>query len=242
MDSSGDDGVPEKVRSVEKKAKKSKKHKKHKKSSKSTSATNIGAIRNPYLDQRDPVGPPIYTDSLSHSHSPSPDKPEKSKKSKSSKKSKRRHSDETHSEAEEGGGHRSHKAKKLKESVSEAVPVVKVSKAEVVVPHETLANVLSPKKRPAEAVEVRKVSVQAVVVPVLPKDRKTSHSSNHSHDHIVTNKSNGQSKSLTNPKSSSSSKLGGIPTDPSKLVEILTKSVDPHATTEVLSSDSEEDR
>lgn len=60
---------------------------------------------------------------------------------------------------------------------------------------------------------------------------------------IVTNQSNGQSKLLTNK---SSSKLGGIPTDPSKLVEIIAQSLEhpepskATTTTEILSSDSED--
>lgn len=141
---------------------------------------------------------------------------EKVKKSKSSKK-KRRHSDETHSEAEDG--HRSHKSKKAKEqSDKKADP-------------ETSANVVvreSSNKRPSDA-EVSQV--------LAKRDRKSSS------DNTVTNKSNGQTKLLTNPPKSS--KPGGIPTDPSKLVEILTKSLDPNASpdaaTEVLSSDSEND-
>lgn len=162
------------------------------------------------------------------------EKPEKSKKSKSSKKSKRRHSDETLSEAEDG--HRS--KKRAKEVAPDAVAIAKLPSE---TPAQSLVNVSSPKKRPAaatEPIEGRRV----VSVPAPSKDRKTSHSSSHSNDHTtVTNKSNGQSKVLTSSKSSS--KLGGIPTDPSQLVEMLTKSlVNPNAAHEILSSDSEEDR
>lgn len=141
-----------------------------------------------------------------------PDKPEKLKKSKSSKK-KRRHSDEAHSDGEEGHHHhRPHKAAKKTR--------VELPTSARDVP-ETLANVVEPR-----------------AAAVGKRVRQSSSGSNE--PHIVTNKSNGQSKLLTNPKSS---KLGGIPTDPSKLVEILTKSLDPHAApepaTEILSSDSE---
>lgn len=125
----------------------------------------------------------------------------------------------------------------MKEVAPDAVAIVKLPSE---IPAQSLVNVSSPKKRPAaaEPVEVRRV----VSVPAPSKDRKTSHSSSHSNDHTtVTNKSNGQSKVLTSSKSSS--KLGGIPTDPSQLVEILTKSlVNPNAAHEILSSDSEEDR
>lgn len=53
----------------------------------------------------------------------------------------------------------------------------------------------------------------------------------------VTNKSNGQSKLLTNAKSSKP----GIPTDPSKLVEVITKSLHTNAepSLEIVSSESE---
>lgn len=151
-----------------------------------------------------------------------PEKSEKTKRSKSSKK-KRRHSDETHSEAEEG--HRSHKVKKTSESQS-------VKDAP-----ESLKNVGQTTKAAAVVAPAAVVEVDVVV----KRDRKSSGGGS-STAHIVTTKSNGQSKLLTNPKSS---KLGGgIPTDPSKLVEILTKSLDtravPEPATEILSSDEEE--
>ena len=142
------------------------------------------------------------------------------KKSKSSKK-KRRHSDETHSEAEDG--HRAHKSRKTSTSAGDVVKEVPAP-AKDVAPHpapKSLSNVVPPR----EQEQVKKGE----------EPRKSSSSEG---AHTVTTKSNGQSKSLTNHKSS---KLGGIPTDPSKLVEILTKSLETEAApTEVLSSDSEE--
>lgn len=174
-----------------------------------------------------------------HKKSSKSEHPEK--RSKSSKK-KRRHSNEPPSDAEEG--HRSHKVKKTADSkAAKVVPeslqnVAQATSKRVTVvaaaPTVSTAAVSPKKKRPSDAAEAS--------VHQVKRDRKSSSGSeknpqSHNHQpHIVTTKSNGQSKLLTHPKSS---KLGGgIPTDPSKLVEILTKAA-PEPTTEILSSDSE---
>lgn len=172
-----------------------------------------------------------------HKKSSKSENPEK--RAKSSKK-KRRHSGEGPEE-----GHRSHKVKKSADSkparvVPESLQNVaqattkRVTVGAAAPTVSTIAAVSPKKKRPSDAAEAS--------VPPVKRDRKSSSGSeknpqSHNHQpHIVTTKSNGQSKLLTHPKSS---KLGGgIPTDPSKLVEILTKAA-PEPATEILSSDSE---